>query len=130
MTDKQQHKLRRNLLLVAAKDEMGMLLPEILKDEGVDVTVVESYGQLEEVYGELSRTKYYMVMLTNNSLMPPHILTLVPEIKRRYPGLKVTVMSGYRTHEFDRELELRGIEAFFPIPFDPEQFVARIKELL
>ena len=130
MTGKPHQKLRRRLLLVAAKDELGSLLPELLADAGVDVNVVESYGRLGEVYDELSRTDYHNVVLTNNSLSPTDILTVVPEIKRRHRGLKVVVMSGYRTEEFERELEGFGIEAFFPIPFESEQLVASIVELL
>ena len=126
----EQRKTRIKILLVAAKDELGMLLAEILGHEPFEVTVVESYGQLGEVYDELSRKEYRMVLLTNNSLSPAHILELVPEIKRQHQRLKVVVMSGYRSDEFEQELERCGIEAFVPLPFEPERLVVRTKELL
>lgn len=107
----------RRILLVAAKDDLGALIPEVLEDAGFEVTVVQPFGKSGEILDELSRKEYSMVLLTNNFLRPEDILKLVPEIKRQYQRLKVVVMSGYRSEEFEKTLERYGIEAFVPLPF-------------
>jgi len=120
---------KRHKILVVA-DELGMILKEFLHAEGFDDNIVKSYGRLEEVYSELARLEYDMVILTNNSLRPGDILDLVPEIKLRFPGIRILVLSGYTSLDFVLKLKREKIDDFFPLPFKADELLPRIKELL
>ena len=122
--------VKRSILLIAAKDPLGDIFSQALVEEGFDVVVVESYGRLDEVYSELSRKKYDLVIATNNSLTPTHILELIPEIKRRWPDIKVVVLSGYYFPDFVVELKRANIDEFFPSPYRFGDILAKIQGLL
>lgn len=92
--------LKNKILVVAAQDNIGKLLSDILSKEGYFVSIVESWGVFKEVLSELKYEQYNMLLLTNNSLQPHHIQSLVSEIKGRYPSLCVFVLSGYKEKDF------------------------------
>jgi DNA-binding NarL/FixJ family response regulator len=120
---------KRSKILVMAND-MGFIFKDMLTAEGFEVNVVESYGRLDEVYSELDRLDYDIVIPTNNSLMPAHILDLVSGIKLRFPGIRIMVISGYNAPDFVLKLQEYRIDGFFPLPFEVEKVLPRIKELL
>jgi len=119
---------KKSVLVIA--DELGQLLKEVLEKEGFDVSIVKSYGLLEEVYSELGRRQYDLVIPTNNSLKPEHILELVPEMKKRQPKIRIIVMSGYYPHDFVSHLERNGADSFLPAPYKMDEVVRKIKDLL
>ena len=116
------------VLIIA--DELGPPLREVLEREGLDVSIVKSYGRLEEVYSELARKHYDLVIPTNNSLGPQHLLEVVPEIRKRHPKIRIVVLSGYHPPDFVSRLQQSGIDAFIPTPFKVDEVVGKIKDLL
>lgn len=121
--------LQKKILVVAAQDNIGELLSDILTKEGYFVSIVESWGIFEEVLFELKHEKYNMVLLTNNSLQPHYILSLVSEIKRQYPSLCVFVLSGYKAKDFIVDLKRQGIDEFLSMPFESDHLVSTIKRI-
>ncbi|MFN0157248.1 MAG: hypothetical protein ACKVRP_04145 [Bacteroidota bacterium] len=120
-------KLRRILLIA---DELGLILKDILYAEGFEVNIVKSYGRLDEIYSELTRLEYDMVIPTNNSLRAEDIPDLVREIKLRHPRIRILVLSGYNSLDFISQLQEHEIDGFFSLPPLIDELVPRIKELL
>ena len=127
----EQSRPARSILLVCDREEgLGEVLQAELEDEGFGSEIVESYGRLDEIYNELSVPGYRMVILTNNSLSPPHIVAVVPEIRKRFPAIKIVVLSGYTESAFVAKLHNAGINAFFEMPFDSVDLIATVERLI
>jgi DNA-binding NtrC family response regulator len=121
--------LQKKILVVAAQDNIGELLSDILIKEGYFVSIVESWGVFEEVLSELKDEQYNMVLLTNNSLQPHHILDLVSKIKRQYPSLCIFVLSGYKEKDFIVNLKQQGIDEFLSMPFKSDNLISKMKRI-
>jgi len=121
--------LQKRILVVAAQDNIGELLSYILSKEGYSISIVESWGVFEEVLSELKNEQYNMVLLTNNSLRPHHIQSLVSEIKGLYPSFCVFVLSGYKEKDFIVNLKQQGIDEFLSMPFKSDHLVSKIKSI-
>jgi DNA-binding NtrC family response regulator len=118
----------RKILLIT-EETFGAMFSQLLQEQGYEVNVVEAYRDIVKVYGELSRIEYDMVIPTNLALVTEDIIKIVPEIKRRFPKIKVICCSGYNESEFVSSLQQCGIDDFFYLPFDKEILLNRIKEL-
>jgi DNA-binding NtrC family response regulator len=123
---------RWNALVIAEKSTFGVLLLTLLKREDFDVTVVDSFrpGSIEAVYKEIYAKRYDLIIPTNNGLTPGQILELIPEIRKKDQDAKIIVMSGHRPADFMKELEEKDVDGFFPMPFNCEDLVRKVKESL
>jgi len=121
-----------NALVIAEKDTLGSLLSILLKREDFDVTVVDAFepGSIEAVYKEIYVKRYDLIIPTNNGLTPGMILELIPEIRKKNRDVKIIVLSGHRPADFMKELEEKDIDGFFPMPFNCEDLVRKVKESL
>jgi DNA-binding NtrC family response regulator len=121
-----------NALVIAELDTIGGLISIMLSREGFDVTVVDPSGlaSTEEVYPKLYQKKYDLILPTNNGLSPGKILGLIQEIKKKDPGTKIIVISGYSTPEFVKELNVEAADDYLPMPFRSDILVGRAKESL
>ncbi len=54
--------------------------------------------------------------------------TLLKELRRRDPGVKVIFVSGYAEEAFEKNLPDEGTYAFLPKPFTLKQLVEKVKE--
>jgi two-component system, cell cycle sensor histidine kinase and response regulator CckA len=54
--------------------------------------------------------------------------TLLKELRRRDPGVKVIFVSGYAEEAFEKNLPEEGSYAFLPKPFTLKQLVEKVKE--
>ncbi len=116
------------VLFVAAKEEFEWIFTEILKDEPIELAVVESYNNLAEIYTELERTKYDLIIPTNTSLTD--FATFLPRLIKEHPYLKIIVCSGWMSIGFQRDLKKLGIENALKLPFEPNVFVQTVKTVL
>jgi len=121
------------VLVVAELDSIGGLISNILNRIGFDVNVVDTSGQVKETHSKiragLSREKYDLVLLTNNGLRPSDIQALIPEIKKKYPGIKIIVLSGFSTPKFVRDLKEQGIDDFLSLPFAHDDLVQKVTSI-
>jgi DNA-binding response OmpR family regulator len=124
----------RKALVIAEIRGLGVALLMILRKEGYEVIVVDPFGYRSLPKGyttvdeSISENKFDLIVPTNNGFPAGKILELVPEIRRRDPTVKIIVMSGHHPPEFVRELWEKGIDDFMPLPFDVEDFMARVKK--
>lgn len=105
--------ISKKILIVAA--DLSDVLKEIFDSKGIKSSIIESYGKYDEILSELSSVQYCMVILTNTSLMPKHILELVPIIKQKYANIKILILSGYAEDNFDKTLISLGADAFMKL---------------
>jgi response regulator RpfG family c-di-GMP phosphodiesterase len=70
-----------------------------------------------------------MVLLTNNGLRAIDIQALIPEIKKKYPAIKIFVLSGFSTPEFIKNLKKEGIDDFLPMPFTLDNLVEKVTSI-
>jgi DNA-binding response OmpR family regulator len=121
------------VLVVAELGSVGGFISTVLNKKGFDVTVVDSSRSIKETYveihAELSRKKYDMVLPTNNGLRPSDIQALIPEIKKKYPDIKIIVLSGFSTPEFIRDLREQGIDDFLSMPFSLDNLVQKVTSI-
>jgi DNA-binding NtrC family response regulator len=121
------------VLVVAELGSVGGLISNILDRKGFDVTVVDSSRPVAEtcaeIRAELSRKNYDMVLPTNNGLRPSDIQVLIPEIKKKHPGIKIFVLSGFSTPEFLRDLKEQGIDDFLSMPFSLDNLVQKVTSI-
>ena len=121
------------VLVIAKLDQVGGIISKILNRKGFGVNVVDTSGQVEETYSkiraELSRREYDLVLLTNNYLRPIDIQALIPEIKKKHPGIKIIVLSGWSTPEFVRDLKEQGIDNFLSMPFSLDDLVEKVTSI-
>ena len=124
---------KRKILVIAEIQGLGVVLLMILRREGYEVIVIDPFGHRSLPKGytgvdqAMSENKFDLIIPTNNGFPPPKILELIPEIKKRDPTIKIFVMSGYHPPDFVRQLWEKGIDYFMPLPFDVEEFMARVK---
>ncbi len=115
------------ILVVAELDSIGGFISELLGMEGFDVTVVDPFRPIEEIYAELSRQKYDLVLPTNNGFSPKKIPELISEIKKKNRAAKIIVLSGWDTAEFVNDLKEQGIDDFMSMPFDGNDLLRKVK---
>jgi DNA-binding NtrC family response regulator len=121
------------ILVVGELNQVGGFISTVFNKKGFDATVVDSSRYIKEtcveIYGELSRKNYDMVLLTNNGLSPNKILNLIPEIKKKHPAIKIFVLSGFNTPEFIKDLEKEGIDDFLPMPFTFDDLMEKVTSI-
>ncbi len=119
---------RRRILLVSEL-KIGAAFAGLLKGDDRDVDVVESYGRHEAMYVGLRHQAYDVVVLTNTTLLPCHILEVIPEIQSRFPAVRIVVMSGWMEPPFVKSLARLGIRDVFRLVADAETIKRRIVAL-
>ena len=85
---------------------------------------VEAIQVLEEHDGELD-------LVVSDVVMPEMDgPTLLKELRRRKPELKIIFVSGYAEDAFEKNLPEREQFAFLPKPFTLKQLVAAVKQTM
>lgn len=118
------------LLLAEPEEALAPLLSEVLSGEGFAVTVIAPYNRLELVYNELGQTHYDMVIPTNNALTGDRIPSLVQEIKKRFPQIRIIVASGFMSVSFLTQLKTSGIDTILSMPFQTNVLLQSIRNEL
>ena len=95
--------------MIANKLTFGACLLGVLRGHGYDGTVAETYDTSPDVSLTMARRMYDLVIVTNTSLSPAHIRTVVPEIKIRDPHARIIVLSGYSANDFVADLKQNGM---------------------
>jgi len=125
--------VRRSLKILVFVDPKEPFAQSFVKSfgaAGIDVSFVARYNRLEQVYEELSRNPYDMVIPTNFVLTPVSITRLVPEIRSRFPLVKILVISGHAQLAYVNDLARKGADDFYALPFDWGDLVSRTRDLL
>jgi hypothetical protein len=109
--------IKSQRILINADRDIGGLMISALKKLYIEANRIECYRDLDVVYLELSRHKYEMIILTNSAMTETEIRPLIPEIKKRFPGIKILVISSDTRDDYIKDLFDLKIEGFLPMPF-------------
>jgi DNA-binding NarL/FixJ family response regulator len=91
---------------------------------------VESYDEFSDVLCDGAHGTFDLVIITNSSVPPSRIQTLVADIKARLPDAPLIVLSGYCPEDFVANLMLKGIDGFLPLPFVQDTLLKQVDGLL
>lgn len=114
--------LKKHRILIVSDKDIGDLMIKSLKSLDFEINRIESYGRLDVIFFELSRLHYEMIILAN-TITASHVLPIIPEIKKRFPKIKILVISGDTRDEYLKELWDLKIDGFLPMPFMISSFV-------
>ncbi|MGP0092072.1 MAG: cell cycle histidine kinase CckA [Xanthobacteraceae bacterium] len=116
------------ILLVEDEEGLRALNARGLASRGY--TVLQAGNGVEAI--ELLDKREGSVDLVVSDVVMPEMdgPTLLKELRRRDPELKIIFVSGYAEDAFEKNLPERGQFAFLPKPFTLKQLVAAVKETL
>jgi DNA-binding NtrC family response regulator len=109
---------------------LGACLEGVLQGHGYHTTISESYGRFSNVLQFIVRRRFDLVIVTNTSIPPAHIPSIVPDIKARHPHGRIIVLSGYSSEDFVEDLKEKGIDGFLPLPFEEDTLLGEVAKLL
>jgi two-component system cell cycle sensor histidine kinase/response regulator CckA len=117
---------RGTILLVEDEEGLRMLNARGLASRGY--TVLEAGNGLEAIE-VLERKGGHVDLVVSDVVMPEMDgPTLMRELRRTNPDLKIIFVSGYAEEAFQKNLPPGGRYAFLPKPFTLKQLVAAVKE--
>ena len=116
------------VLLVEDEDVVRSFAVRALKRQGYEVleasTGVEALEVMEEVGGNVD-------IVVSDVVMPEMDgPTLLKELRKKNPSLKIIFVSGYPHEAFETSLDKNEQFAFLPKPFSLPQLAAKVKEQL
>ena len=107
------------ILIVEDNWQIGRLLTQILEDEGWTSVLT---GSLMSAMQELGSGRPFALVVLDVTLPDGNGLELASQVTQLQPEVPVLLMSGY---------DLAGaVHPYIRKPFETEDFVAKIKELL
>lgn len=118
-------KTAQKLLIVEDEGEMCLVLNILLKDEDIELDHVQDLSSAEEY---LAKTQPSIIIL-DNKLPDGYGIDFISYIKRKYPSIKIIMITGYDASAKDVALEM-GADFFLEKPFTKQQLVEEIKALL
>ncbi|MBF0542252.1 MAG: response regulator [Nitrospirae bacterium] len=115
--------IKKKLLVVDDEEIVRISCQRVFVLEGHDVTLCSN---AKEALLLLEADTFDLVLL---DLMMPEVdgfeLTLL--IKKRWPGMKVVLMTGYITAKVKFQAESVGVDYFIEKPFLPEDILAAVQ---
>jgi DNA-binding NtrC family response regulator len=115
------------ILISADKGVIGTILAESLVSAGFGTTVLDRDDSL---FYELRGGTYYVLILTNTSLIPEEIIQMFVQIKYFHEDVKVIVLSGWTNDGFPERIMKIGASGFFPLPVSLEELTTCVKDIV
>lgn len=91
---------------------------------------MESYGGTSDVPQERASETFDLVIVTNTSVPPSRIRTIVPDFRARHPHARLIVLSGYCPDDFVADLVQKGIHGFLTLPYEQNALLKKVDGLL
>jgi two-component system cell cycle sensor histidine kinase/response regulator CckA len=119
---------RGTVLLVEDEDAVRSFAARALGQRGYQVLQASTGAEALEVFNEHDGE----VDLVVSDVVMPEMdgPTLLKELRRQQPDLKIIFISGYAEDAFKRNLDEREAFMFLQKPFDLKQLAAAVKEAL
>lgn len=115
------------ILVVEDDLDCTQVFTVLLEAEGYDVRVASS---LRDAYQSLARCTPPALILLDVVLPDGDGLNLCPPVRRRWPHLPVIVVSARADPRTRRAALASGCTEFLSKPFDPDEILARIDQVL
>jgi|ERR1051326_1632601 two-component system OmpR family response regulator len=120
-----QPQTAQKILIIEDEGEMCLVLNILLKDQDIELDHVQNLSSAEEY---LSRVQPSIIIL-DNKLPDGYGVDFISYIKRKYPSIKIIMITGFDASARDVALE-NGADFFLEKPFTKGQLVEEIKALL
>lgn len=115
-----------SILIVDDESNLRTTLSLILQRDGYTVTTA---GNADEAHEQL-RAKQYDLVFLDIKMAKKSGLTLLTEIKQIFPDLPVLLLTAFASLESAIEAVRRGAADYLLKPIDPQQILARVKQVL
>jgi DNA-binding NtrC family response regulator len=98
----------------------------ILDEMDLEITLASSAKAALE---ELDRNPFCLILM---DIKMPEIdgITLMQQVKGKWPNIPIIVMSGYATNETLQEVSQSQAAAFLPKPFTPDELIGAVCHVL
>ena len=104
---------------------MCLVLNILLSDEDIELNHVKNISAAEEYLAQ----ELPSLIILDNKLPDGYGVDYISHLKRKYPSLKIIMITGYDASVKDVAME-NGADLFLEKPFTKQQFLAAIKSLL
>ena len=103
---------RRKILVVDDQESMRVLLQDMLEEIGYEVSLAEGGMQALKMLEE----SQFDLVLSDLNMPEMDGSVLLKEIKARYPGLPVVIITGYGTFHTEKRLMREGADGYISKP--------------
>ncbi len=115
----------KRILIVEDEGDMCLLLNIILKDKEIELDHVKNLAAADAYLQEEQPS----LLLLDNQLPDGFGIDWLPSVKKKYPAIKVAMISGFDGAAKDVALH-NGADTYIQKPFTREQLSNTVKELL
>jgi len=123
------YETKLNAMKILVVDDEKIVLEScqaVLEEAGFEVVLVPSAAKALK---EMKHEEFALLLI--DVKMPEHDgMYLMQEVKKRWPGKPVIVMSGYYTADTIHEAIRMGAATFIAKPFEPEELVETIYQVI
>ena len=120
-----QPQTAQKILIIEDEGEMCLVLNILLKDQDIELDHVRDLSSAEEYLSRLQPS----IIILDNKLPDGYGVDFISYIKRKYPSIKIIMITGFDASARDVALE-NGADFFLEKPFTKGQLVEEIKVLL
>jgi len=120
-----QPQTAQKILIIEDEGEMCLVLNILLKDQDIELDHVRDLSSAEEYLSRLQPS----IIILDNKLPDGYGVDFISYIKRKYPSIKIIMITGFDASARDVALE-NGADFFLEKPFTKGQLVEEIKTLL
>lgn len=115
----------KRLLIVDDEENMRELLKDFFEDEGFKVQVAPDGMQALD-----KMNKSVNIVISDNRMPVMEGMELLDKIKEEYPETQVIIITAYSTPKLAVEAYKRGAAAYITKPFNPDELLKKVKEIL
>jgi len=113
------------MLIVDDEKNMRVLLKDFFEEEGYVVQLAEDGPQALEVVDET-----FDIVISDNRMPSMLGIELLVEIKKDHPDTPVIIITAYSTPKLAVEAYKLGAASYITKPFNPEELLGNVKEVL
>ena len=115
----------KKVLIVEDEGDMCLLLNILLNGKEMELDHVKNISAAEEYL----QNEQPSVIILDNKLPDGFGLDLIPFLKKKYPSIKIIMISGFDASAKDVALE-SGADVFLEKPFTKDQLYQSVKGLM
>ena len=115
-----------SILLVDDEENLRRTLALILRREGYEVETAATVAETRQC---VDKSTFDLVFL-DLKLPDANGLTLLPELRQRFPGMPVVILTAHDKLDAAIEAVRKGARDFLLKPLDPPVIIQRVKQFL
>jgi len=113
------------LLIVDDEKNMRVLLKDFFEEEGYQVQMAEDGPEALEKIDET-----FAIVISDNRMPLMEGMDLLKNLKQQFPEMPVIIITAYSTPKLAVEAYKLGAASYVTKPFNPEELLQKVKEIL